>query len=396
VIETYLKLNSEKSLCSRLSSVCIAVLFSLCADIPVGQAQDQQSFCDKSQCDLDKLGVLDHHEFAGLAIYLNGVRAYLVDQDEVIEVESEAEVQLKRDSWFVVVGRFNALAIQAPGTALRLSGSLLRIAESDTPSSQFSIVEKRQLASIAPELDQLRYHQLWWPFAKLAIATEFILTNIQSHIIGSWGWSIVAFSLLFKLIMLPVTNMTTRLQLRVSEIKNSLEPKLRHIKQKYDGEEAHNKIMEAHKDLGVSPFYSLKPMLGTAIQIPILIAVFNALGEMPQLDMQTFLWVDNLAYPDAITTLPITIPGLGATLNLMPIAMTIVTVFSATTFTNVFASDIELKKQKRNLYLMAVVFFALFYPFPAAMVLFWTSNNLVQMVQPLLSRKCHQKTLVSS
>lgn len=105
-------------------------------------------------------------------------------------------------------------------------------------------------------------------------------------------------------------------------------------------------------------------MLGTFIQIPILIAVFNALGKMSQLDMQSFFWIGNLAYPDAISSLPLVIPTLGSTLNLLPLVMTAVTVFSTITFENSHASHAELKKQKRNLYLMAAAFFFLFYPFP--------------------------------
>ena len=45
-------------------------------------------------------------------------------------------------------------------------------------------------------------------------------------------------------------------------------------------------------------------MLPTLIQIPVLIAAFNTLGEMPQIADASFLWIDDLAYPDTVAELP--------------------------------------------------------------------------------------------
>jgi YidC/Oxa1 family membrane protein insertase len=175
--------------------------------------------------------------------------------------------------------------------------------------------------------------------------------------------------------------MTVRFQQKVSQVQAKLAPQLVDIKAKYDGEEAHNRIMEAHKKLGVSPFYTLKPMLSIFIQVPIWIAVFNALGEMPQLIGQSFLWIKDLAYPDTIGYLPASIPMFGDTISLLPFVMTAVTLLSTFIFQNRHASESEIKRQKRNLYLMAGAFLVLFYPFTAAMVFYWTLANFLQIVQ---------------
>jgi len=118
---------------------------------------------------------------------------------------------------------------------------------------------------------------------------ESILVLIQTYIVSSWGAVIIVFAILLKLLLLPVGIMTTNFQRKVSQIQSSLAPKLSDIKANYDGEEAHNRFMIAHKELGVSPFYALKPMLGLFIQLPIMIAVFNTLGEMSQFAGQSFL-----------------------------------------------------------------------------------------------------------
>ena len=186
---------------------------------------------------------------------------------------------------------------------------------------------------------------------------------------------------MLKILLLPVGIFTTNIQREVSQIQTQLAPRLAEIKASYDGEEAHNLLMAAHKELGVSPLYTLKPMLGTFIQVPIWIAVFNALGEMPQLDGQSFLWIDNLAFPDTVGQLPSAIPLLGDKISLLPFLMTVVTVGSTVLFKNRHATAIEMKRQRRNLYLMAVAFFVLFYPFPAAMVLYWTLANVFYAIQ---------------
>ena len=175
--------------------------------------------------------------------------------------------------------------------------------------------------------------------------------------------------------------MTVRFQRRVSQVQAQLAPKLSEIKANYDGEEAHNYLIAAHKDLGVSPFYTLKPILGSFIQIPILIVVFNVLGEMPQFVGQPFLWIGNLAYPDIIGPLPFIIPMLGDTVNPLPFIMTVITLYSTIIFQNRYAPKAEMKRQKRNLYFMATVFFVLFYPFPAVMVLYWAVTNFLHIIQ---------------
>jgi membrane protein insertase Oxa1/YidC/SpoIIIJ len=42
---------------------------------------------------------------------------------------------------------------------------------------------------------------------------------------------------------------------------------------------------------------------------------------------------------------------------------------------------VQRRKQRRNLTLMALGFLALFYTFPAGMVLYWTTNNLISAIK---------------
>ncbi|MCK6370421.1 MAG: YidC/Oxa1 family membrane protein insertase, partial [Gammaproteobacteria bacterium] len=76
----------------------------------------------------------------------------------------------------------------------------------------------------------------------------------------------------------------------------------------------------------------------------------------------------------------------GADFNLLPLVMTALTVVSAFVQRDDSLSAELLKKQQRQLYLMAAGFFLLFYTFPAGMVLYWTANNAWHLLKLQLAR----------
>lgn len=330
--------------------------------------------------------VVEAHTFYGLAFYYNSVSFYIVGEDGVSLLEAGQRIQLKPGEWFTAVGRFNVLVLQAPEVLLEIGDQTFNVVREASLALEARIVRKDNLKAVAPELDQLRYYHLWWPIAQLSRAVEWSLSGLNSLTGLGWGMAIVLFTIILKLLLVPLSLITVRMQRQVSEVQSKLAPVLAEIKAKYDGEEAHKRIMAAHRELNVSTFFVLKPMLGMLFQIPVWIAVFNALGEMPQLQDSSFLWIQSLAFPDSIATLPIVIPLFGDSVSLLPLLMTVVTIVSALLFQDRLAHASELKRQKRNLYLIALAFFVLFYPFPAAMVLYWTLSNALQIVQQRVIR----------
>ncbi len=378
----FILINNSHLLRVFYLALCILVL-------PITALGDAQS---NSSHNYDIAGAVENfvaseykYTYYGLASYYNTTNYYVVSKASVTKIELEYATILQEDEWLAVVSRLNVLAVKAPGLSVKLADTNL-IVDSQAVSTNASIktIAKSELSTIASELDQLRYIQLWKPLAWLARIVESALVLIQRYIFDNWGLSIIVFAVLLKIVLLPVGMLTARIQGEVNQIQTQLAPKLAEIKASYDGEEAHNLLMAAHKELGVSPLYTLKPMLGTIIQVPIWIAVFNALGEMPQLDGQSFLWIDNLALPDIVGRLSFAIPLLGDKISLLPFIMTAATLGATILFKNRHTSALEMRRQKRNLYLMAVAFFVLFYPFPAAMVLYWTMANILYAIQQQL------------
>ncbi len=165
-----------------------------------------------------------------------------------------------------------------------------------------------------------------------------------------------------------------------------LEPKFAAIKQEFDGQQAHERMMAEYKALGITPFHTLKPMLGVFIQLPLLIAIFNVLGELEAVSGVGFLWIRDLSSPDSVAMLPFVLPLLGSGINLLPMLMTLFSIAAGWTqhFGNMTPELVA--RQRRNLSLMAVGFLLLFYPFPASMVLYWTTSNALQLVEQTVRR----------
>lgn len=308
----------------------------------------------------------ERRSFHGLASYYRKVALYLVDSDGLRGLDKGDSATLVGPQWLAIAGRFKVLVIRMPGLAIRRDrqGVIFNNPQLLTGGKLVAkLLDKSDLSALAPELEQITYAHLWKPLAWLSRSAEATLVFIQAHGIANWGLAIAAFALLLKLVLLPVGFVTVRLQRKGNQVQALLAPQLAEIKAKYDGEEAHNRMMAAYKEANVSPFYTLKPMLGSLVQIPILIAIFNALGEMPQLSGQSFLWIDDLAYPDSIGSLPFFIPWIGDDINLLPCIMTGVAVLSAFLYKNHLASVSELQRQKRNVFLMALLFFFYFIRF---------------------------------
>ena len=96
-----------------------------------------------------------------------------------------------------------------------------------------------------------------------------------------------------------------------------------------------------------------------------------------------FLWIQDLSRPDAIALLPVALPWLGGELNLLPCLMAFFSGLAAAVQNDgSLAADLQARQQWR-LYAMTAVFFLLFYTFPAGMVLYWTTNNVLHLLKIL-------------
>ena len=143
-----------------------------------------------------------------------------------------------------------------------------------------------------------------------------------------------------------------------------LEKKERLIKQRLAmyKPSSHRNLNELYKQFGYLPFYSIRSLASLFIQIPILIAAYDALSDYMPLKNT---W---LGYPDN------TIAGL----NILPFVMTFINLCA------VFISSEKQSKERKQGIFIAMVFFGLLYTSPVALLIYWTFNQLFTLARYLM------------
>jgi len=247
-------------------------------------------------------------------------------------------------------------------------------------------VEPRSLSQAAPELESLMYSGLWFWLRWICQALYWLL-NIISMAVPQWGLAVMALSLAVNVLMRPLSKIADRLQDQVHQTEARLAPKLAAIKKQYKGEQQSEKILAMYKAENVHPLYSLKSLAGVFVVIPVFIGAFDMLAENIHLSGQSFLWIADLSHPDAFMRLPFDLPFFGDYLNLLPFIMTGLSFIASKLHSHPAMDAAHRRRHSRNLVLMALGFLVLFYTFPAGMVLYWTTNNLISVLKTLWKKR---------
>jgi len=247
-------------------------------------------------------------------------------------------------------------------------------------------VEPVALSEAATELEDLMYSGLWFWLRWICQALYFLLSAIVM-LVPQWGLAVMVLSVVVGLLMRPLSKIADRLQDQVHEIDARLAPTLTAIKKDYKGAEQSEKIIAMYKEEGVHPLYSLKSLMGVFVVIPIFIGAFDMLAENIHLSGESFLWIADLSHADAFMALPFSLPFFGGYLNLLPFIMTGFSFVASKLHSHPSMDAAQQRKQSRNLVFMSLGFLILFYTFPAGMVLYWTTNNLISVIKMAWKRR---------
>lgn len=211
------------------------------------------------------------------------------------------------------------------------------------------------LKNINPELtDAIEFG--WFTF----LATPFykVLLWINSYV-GNWGWAIVLFTLLVKLILFPLSY---KGMMSMQKLKD-LAPKMKEVKEKYKNDPAkmNAQMMEMYKKHGANPMGGCLPLI---LQIPVFFALYRVLLNAVELQGAPWiLWIEDLAHMDPYFVLPI----------LMGASMW----FQQKITPNNFTDPLQEKIFKWFPVIMTVFFVY----FPSGLVLYWLVNNIFTIGQ---------------
>lgn len=187
----------------------------------------------------------------------------------------------------------------------------------------------------------------------------------------SWGWAIVLLTILIKLITWPLTAAQQRSAKKMQQFAGPM----KEIREKYkdNSEKLNKEMMKLYQEHKINPFAGCLPIF---IQIPIFFGLYTAFQTTVELRLMPFLWIHDLASPDTLFH----IAGFG--FNLLPILMGI-TMWLSMRMTPMPSAD---DTQKIIMYTMAFLFPVICYALPAALSLYMTLQNLLQMLQIAITK----------
>ncbi|SVB30235.1 uncharacterized protein METZ01_LOCUS183089 [marine metagenome] len=206
----------------------------------------------------------------------------------------------------------------------------------------------------------------WAPIRPLGRLITWSLTKMF-RIIPNYGFVIILFSLLVKILLSPLTKKSFQSTRRMQD----LQPKIQVLKEKHknDPKKLNAAQAELFKAEGVNPLGGCLPML---LQMPILIAFFTIFRSTIEFRGAPFFgWITDLSVPDTLTTIA------GFPINVLPFLM------GATMFLQqkLMASPSGGAQQKMMMYFMNVFFLFIFYSFPSGLNLYYSVFNVLSIVQ---------------
>ncbi len=325
-----------------------------------------------------------YNTFTGPVIYSDEGRYQKVSFSDIDKDKAKYEKSAD-DGWIGMVQHYFATAwvpvegVQRNNQILKLGNNLYAVrsiesAGSIAPGSSKTVnaqlwvgpQDQKAMAEVAKGLD------LVVDYGWLTIISKplfKILTWLHS-ILGNWGWSIVALTVLIKLVFFPLSAASYRSMAKMKKFT----PRMQALREKFGDDKAklNAAMMEMYRTEKINPLGGCLPMV---VQIPVFIALYWVLlGSVEMRGAPWILWIHNLAVSDPWFILP--------------------AIMMATMFLQIKLNPTPPDPmQARVMMLMPLVFGGMMFFFPAGLVLYWCVNNILSIAQQqYITRKLEKQT----
>lgn len=208
------------------------------------------------------------------------------------------------------------------------------------------------------------------------------ILNLFHSMGASYGVAIILLTVVVRMCMFPVSRHQAHNMQRMKE----LQPKIKELQAKHANqkEELARAQMELFRKHNYNPLSGCLPLF---LQLPIFIGLYTALSSSVDLRMAKFLWIDNLASPDALFPLGFVVPFFGWTdFNLLPIISTGLMFFQQKMMMPPPADEEQAMQQKMMNYMM-IFMGAMFYRVPAGLCIYFIASSVWGMVERWLLNK---------
>jgi YidC/Oxa1 family membrane protein insertase len=214
--------------------------------------------------------------------------------------------------------------------------------------------EEKKLEALYPGLELVKDYG-WLTI--LSKPLYWLLDKLHSFI-QNWGWSIVALVLLLKIAFYWLNAKAYSSMAKMKAINPRIMSMRERLKDK--PQEMQQEMMKIYREEKVNPMGGCFPIM---IQIPVFIALYWVLLSTVEMRNAPWIgWIHDLAAPDPFF--------------ILPIVMTLTTMLQ--TALNPAPPD---PIQAKMMWFMPLIFSVMFFFFPAGLVLYWITNNVLSIAQ---------------
>jgi YidC/Oxa1 family membrane protein insertase len=247
------------------------------------------------------------------------------------------------------VGMFLPVGEVAPGSSKVLEAQLF-----------VGPQEENKLAALAPGLELVKDYG--W-FTILAKPLFWLLTQLH-QMLGNWGWAIVALVVLLKIAFFWLN---AKAYASMAKMK-AINPKVMELRERLKDkpQQMQQEMMRIYREEKVNPLGGCLPIVA---QMPFFIALYWVL--LSSVEMRNAPWIGWIHDLSAIDPFYI-----------LPLLMTLTSLLQ--TWLNPTPPD---PVQAKMMWIMPLAFSVMFFFFPAGLVLYWLTNNILSITQQYLINK---------
>ena len=211
------------------------------------------------------------------------------------------------------------------------------------------------------------------PFCKILLRT----LNWIDKVLPNYGVAIILLTLIIRVVFWPVTHKSTESMKKMQ----ALQPEIAALREKYKDkpQKLQQETMALYKARKVNPLGGCLP---TLIQIPVFIALFVVLRSAIELRFAPFLWIKDLSNQEGLLAGVLPFP-----INILPILMA-----ATMAWQQKLTPTVGDASQQKVMMFMPVMMLFLFYTMPSALLLYWTTNQCLMIVQLLHQRRKQHAT----
>lgn len=265
------------------------------------------------------------------------------------------------------------------GEVVAIGGSSEYVAHFFAGAKEVSLIDAYEETYNIPLFDRA----IDWGWFYFLTKPIFYTLDYFYVMFGNFGVSILILTVIIKLFLFPLANKSFRAMSRVKK----LQPKVAAIKERFPDDKLRQQqeTMALYKREKANPASGCLPMF---IQIPVFFALYKTLFVTIEMRHEPFFgWVHDLAAPDPMTFItlfglvPWDPPGF-LLVGIWPILMGVTMWFQMKL--NPQSPD---PIQAKIFTYMPIVFTFILAPFPVGLVIYWTWNNILTILQQYVIMK---------